>query len=173
MEMKAERFIAAPQDQVWAALNDPAVLKACLPGCDSVERLSDTEMKASAQVRLGPVSARFTGRVSLSDINPPTSCIMRGEGQGGAAGFAKGEAQVRLTAQGDGTALSYTVKAQIGGKLAQIGSRLIDAGAKTMADQFFRCFAERLEQPAASEAPRPSGWARLVAWLKGLFARRA
>ena len=172
MDMKAERFIAAPQARVWAALNDPAILKACLPGCESVERLSDTEMKATAQVRLGPVSAKFAGRVTLSEIDPPHGCTIRGEGQGGAAGFAKGEAQIRLAPKDGGTTLSYTVKAQVGGKLAQIGARLIDAGAKTMADQFFAAFARQLEQPAGPDAPPPSLWTRIVAFVQGLFAPR-
>ena len=171
MEMKADRFIAAPQDRVWAALNDPATLQACLPGCESVERISDSEMKATAQVKLGPVSAKFAGRVTLSDIDPPHGCVIRGEGQGGAAGFAKGEARVQLAPRDGGTLLSYAVKAQIGGKLAQIGSRLIDVGAKTMADQFFRCFAERLEKPAVTEIPSQSLWARILGALKRLFTR--
>jgi carbon monoxide dehydrogenase subunit G len=139
---------------VWEALNDPEVLKASIPGCDSLEKLSDTQMKATAGVKLGPISARFTGNVTLSDIDPPNSYRISGEGQGGVAGFAKGGAMVTLTDDAADTLLSYTVNAQVGGKLAQLGARLIDASAKQMADAFFDRFSKQVQAmaPAAMEA---------------------
>jgi carbon monoxide dehydrogenase subunit G len=156
MEMTGERLIMAPQMEVWAALNDPATLKDCIIGCDSIEKLSDTHMVATASIKLGPVSARFSGKLQLSDMNPPDGYTITGEATGGAAGFAKGGAVVRLATQSGATLLSYTVSAQVGGKIAQVGGRLIDATAKSMADQFFRKFAERLESPPAP-IPSPDG----------------
>jgi len=153
MNMTGERFIAAPRVAVWAALNDPEVLKACIPGCESLEKLSDTQMKAVAGIKLGPVSAKFQGQVTLSDLDPPNGYRISGEGKGGPAGFAKGGAEVRLIDQDAGTLLSYTVDAQVGGKIAQVGARLIDATAKTMAEQFFKKFAAMVEKP---EAPKQS-----------------
>jgi uncharacterized protein len=147
MDMTGERLIAASRPSVWAALNDPEVLKACIPGCDSLEKTSDTQMRASASIKLGPVAAKFAGKLNLSDMDPPAGYKISGEGQGGAAGFAKGEAVVRLSERQDGTLLSYTVQAQVGGKIAQLGGRLIDATAKSMADQFFKKFAAQLEPP--------------------------
>ena len=160
MEMNAERLIAAAPEAVWAALNDPEILKACIPGCESLTRISDHEMKAVAAVKLGPVSARFSGKVLLSDINPPHGYRISGEGQGGAAGFAKGDAQVRLEQKDGGTLLTYAVRAQVGGKLAQIGARLIDAAAKSMADQFFGAFAAQVEKPVEpiETPPKRSGF---------------
>ncbi|MGC1304687.1 MAG: carbon monoxide dehydrogenase subunit G [Caulobacteraceae bacterium] len=153
MDMNGERFIAASRDAVWAGLNDPDVLRQCIPGCESVEKIADNQLKAIAAVKLGPVSAKFTGKVLLSDLDPPNGYKISGEGQGGPAGFAKGGAEVRLADQDGGTLLSYTVNAQVGGKIAQIGARLIDATAKSMAEQFFKKFAETVEPPAAPEAP--------------------
>jgi carbon monoxide dehydrogenase subunit G len=152
MNMTGERFIAAPREAVWAGLNDPEVLKACIPGCESIEMISDTQMKAVAAIKLGPVSAKFQGKVTLSDLDPPNGYKISGEGQGGPAGFAKGGAEVRLIDQAQGTLLSYTVDAQVGGKIAQIGARLIDATAKSLAEQFFKKFAAVVEKPVA-EAP--------------------
>jgi uncharacterized protein len=151
MDMNGERFIAAPRDAVWAGLNDPEVLRQCIPGCESVEKIADNQLKAVAGVKLGPVSAKFTGKVLLSDLDPPNGYKISGEGQGGPAGFAKGGAEVRLAEQNGGTLLSYTVNAQVGGKIAQIGARLIDATAKSMAEQFFKKFAETVEPPPAPE----------------------
>src|SRR5713101_6810918 len=151
MEMKGEQLIPAPQQVVWDALNDPEVLKACVPGCESIEKSGDNEYQVLMVARVGPVSAKFKGRLTLSDINPPSSYSISFEGQGGAAGFAKGSAQVRLSAEGAHTRLSYEVKANVGGKLAQIGSRLVDAAAKKVADDFFRNF----NQKAASLQPDP------------------
>lgn len=144
MDMTGEHRIAASREAVWAALNDPAILRACIPGCESLERVSPEEMTAVASVKVGPVTARFTGRVVLSNVMPPESYTITGEGKGGAAGFAKGGADVRLADLGGETALIYSVKAQVGGKLAQIGSRLIDSFARKMADDFFSAFAARV-----------------------------
>ena len=158
MDMDGERLIAAPRAAVWAALNDPEVLRACIPGCDSLEKISDTQMKAAASIKLGPVAAKFTGKLNLSDLDPPNGYNLSGEGQGGPAGFAKGGAEVRLSEAEGGTLLSYKVKAQVGGKIAQVGGRLIDATAKSMADQFFKNFAEAVATPSiAEDAPAPAG----------------
>ena len=148
MDMTGERRIQASRQTVWQALNDPAVLKASIPGCESLEKLSDTDMKATAAVKIGPISARFTGAVHLSDLDPPNAYSIGGEGQGGVAGFAKGGAKVRLQDAGEGTLLRYEVHAQVGGKLAQLGSRLIDATAKQMADSFFDRFSAQVAPPA-------------------------
>ena len=144
MEMSGEYRIAAPRAKVWAALNDPEVLKASIPGCQELDKRSDTEMAAKVVTKIGPVKATFTGGVTLSNINPPAGYTITGEGKGGVAGFAKGGADVSLTEDGDSTILRYTAKAQVGGKLAQLGARLIDATAKQMADQFFGAFAARV-----------------------------
>jgi uncharacterized protein len=153
MDMTGERRIPAPRETVWQALNDPEVLKASIPGCESLEKLSDTDMKATAAVRIGPISARFTGNVHLADIDPPNGYTISGEGQGGVAGFAKGGAKVHLDDDGLGTLLRYDVHAQVGGKIAQLGARLIDASAKQMADAFFDRFSAHLAPPAAAAAP--------------------
>jgi carbon monoxide dehydrogenase subunit G len=154
MEMAGERRIAAARDAVWAALNDPEVLKASIPGCESIEQLSPTEMKAVVKVKIGPMSAKFAGAVILSDLDPPHGYTMTGAGQGGAAGFAKGGATVRLEETEEGTLLTYAVQAQVGVKMAQIGARLIDATAKSLADQFFTRFAETIGAPP-SEPSKP------------------
>jgi carbon monoxide dehydrogenase subunit G len=153
MEMTGERQIAAPRQRVWEALNDPAVLKAAIPGCDSVERTGDDSFEAKVSVKLGPMSAKFGGKVQLTNINPPASYTISGEGQGGAMGFAKGGADVALEEVGpNATVLRYNVKAQVGGKMAQLGARLIDSTAKSMADQFFDRFAAQVAPPAPAEA---------------------
>ncbi len=149
MDMTGERRIPAPRETVWQALNDPEVLKASIPGCESLEKLSDTDMKATATVRIGPISARFAGNVHLADIDPPNGYTISGEGQGGVAGFAKGGAKVHLADDGGGTLLNYEVHAQVGGKIAQLGARLIDASAKQMADAFFDRFSAYVAPPAA------------------------
>lgn len=151
MEMSGESRIPASIDKVWAALNDPEILKASIPGCQSLEKTSDTEMTATVQAKVGPVKATFKGNVTLSNIDPPNGYTISGEGKGGVAGFAKGGADVNLTPDGDGTLLAYKVNAQVGGKLAQIGARLIDATAKQMADQFFAAFAANVAGPAAPD----------------------
>ena len=158
MDMTGEYAIPAPRSKVWDALNDPEILKQCIPGCDEVIKLSDTEMTAKVTARVGPVRAHFAGKVTLSELDPPNGYRISGEGSGGAAGFAKGGATVHLVDEGGGTRLSYTVEAHVGGKLAQIGSRLIDATARKMADDFFSHFAEIVGGPvpaAAAAAPEP------------------
>jgi uncharacterized protein len=154
MDMTGERRIPAPRQTVWQALNDPEVLKISIPGCQSLEKLDDDQMKATAAVKVGPISARFTGKVQLTDIDAPNSYRISGEGQGGVAGFAKGGANVALADDGADTLLSYQVNAQVGGKLAQLGGRLIDATAKQMADAFFDRFSQQVQamSPAAADA---------------------
>ncbi len=142
MDMSGEYVIPAPRKDVWEALNDPEILKQCIPGCESVDKTSDTEFEAKVTAKVGPVRAKFTGKVTLSDINPPNGYTISGEGSGGAAGFAKGGAKVSLSDDPEGTKLSYSVDATVGGKLAQIGSRLIDSTAKKMANDFFSTFAD-------------------------------
>jgi hypothetical protein len=154
MDMTGERRIPAPRQTVWEALNNPEVLKVSIPGCESLEKLDGDQMKATAAIKVGPISARFTGKVQLTDIDPPNGYRISGEGQGGVAGFAKGGANVALTDDGADTLLSYQVNAQVGGKLAQLGGRLIDATAKQMADAFFDRFSAQVRamSPAAETA---------------------
>jgi hypothetical protein len=152
MDMNGEYRIPAPRERVWAALNDPEILRQAIPGCESVTKTSDTDMEAAVTAAVGPVKARFKGKVTLSDINPPESYTITGEGTGGAAGFAKGSAQVSLREDGADTIMTYVVKANVGGKLAQIGSRLIDGTAKKMADEFFTRFVALSSAPAIAEA---------------------
>ena len=140
MEMTGEQIVPIPQQKTWEALNDLSVLKASIPGCESIEQTGDNEFQVTMQAKIGPVSAKFKGKMTLSDIDPPNGYSIGFEGQGGVAGFAKGEARVALSADGAQTRLAYTANAQIGGKLAQIGSRLIDGAARKMADQFFTSF---------------------------------
>jgi uncharacterized protein len=169
MEMSGEQQIALPQARVWAGLNDPEVLKASIPGCESIERVSDTEYKVAITAAVGPVKAKFNGKLLLSDVNPPTSYRLAFEGSGGAAGFGKGGAQVSLAPDGAGTRLSYVANAQVGGKLAQVGSRLIDGVAKKMANDFFQRFNEKLAGPAPAPAPAATGGGAMAtaqgAWL--------
>lgn len=146
MRMEGSRPIAAPPDLVWAALFDPGVLQRCIPGCEDVERLSATDYAARVVLKLGPVKARFAGRVALTDLEAPARCRIIGEGAGGIAGFAKGQAELVLTPAAEGTLLSYAVDAQIGGKLAQLGARIIDSTAMKLADDFFARFAEILDE---------------------------
>lgn len=142
MEMSGEYRIPAPREDVWAALNDPDVLRQTIPGAESVEKTADDEFEAAAKAKVGPVSARFKGKVKLTDIDPPNGYTISGEGNGGAAGFAKGSAKVTLTEIEGGTLLSYTVSAQVGGKLAQIGQRFIDSTAARMSEEFFDNFSK-------------------------------
>jgi len=151
MDMNGEYQIAAPRQRVWEALNDPEVLRQCIPGCEEIVKLSDVEWTAKVTAKVGPVKAKFGGKVTLSDLDPPNGYTITGEGTGGAAGFAKGGAGVKLVDAGAGTLLSYTVKAQVGGKLAQIGSRLIDGASRKLADEFFAAFAARLSAPVGAE----------------------
>lgn len=161
MEMTGEFHIPAPRERVWAGLNDPEILKQAIPGCQSIEKVSDTEFTAKVRTKVGPVSATFGGKVSLSDLDPPKAYVISGEGSGGVAGFAKGSAKVSLDEDGGAaTVLHYEVQAHVGGKLAQIGSRLIDATSRKMAADFFSRFAEAVSPPqanGAAGAPEASG----------------
>ena len=152
MEMSGERQIAASRSEVWAALNDPEVLKACIPGCQEIEKTSDTEFTAKVVQKVGPVKATFTGEVELSDIVEGESYTISGKGKGGAAGGASGGAKVTLADNDGGTLLSYVAEAKVTGKIAQLGSRLIDGFAKKMADQFFTRFQEEVEGSGEAEA---------------------
>jgi carbon monoxide dehydrogenase subunit G len=156
MDMTGEYLIAASRDKVWAALNDPDILKSCIAGCDELLRSGDNEFTARVTAKIGPVKASFGGKVTLSDIDAPNGYTITGEGQGGAAGFAKGSAKVALEPQDGGktTLLKYTAGAQIGGKLAQIGSRLVEGSAKKMADEFFAAFTEKVQVATPLEAPQ-------------------
>ncbi|HJM48927.1 MAG TPA: carbon monoxide dehydrogenase subunit G [Alphaproteobacteria bacterium] len=186
MEMTGEHRIPAPRQQVWEALNDAQVLAACIPNCQAVEKLSETEFKATVSLKVGPVRAKFGGKITLSELDPPASFSINGEGQGGPAGFAKGGAQVTLDAEEDNstTVLRYRAQANVGGKLAQIGSRLVDTAAKQIAGQFFEAFVAHMtaaaetaalaaaEQPAASPPPpaaEPAGLPPVV-WVASLIA---
>ena len=153
MDLTGDYRIAAPREAVWAALNDPEVLKACSPGCEDLTKTSDTEFSARVVAKIGPVKAGFGGKVTLSEIDPPNGYTITGEGQGGAAGFAKGGAKVTLESveSGAATILHYKVDAQIGGKLAQIGSRLVEGSARKLADEFFAAFAAQATRDAAAE----------------------
>ncbi len=175
MDMTGEFRIPAPRERVWEALNDPDILKQAVPGCTEMAKTSDTTLEAKVTAKVGPVKANFSGVVTLSEIDPPAGYTISGEGKGGAAGFAKGGAKVTLETDGDGTLLKYTVNATVGGKLAQIGSRLIDATAKKMAADFFSRFAELIAgvpEAAVSLAPVPAGeretGLRPAVWVGGI-----
>ncbi|MGF1630298.1 MAG: carbon monoxide dehydrogenase subunit G [Kiloniellaceae bacterium] len=184
MDMTGSERIAAPRERVYQALNDPEILKAAIPGCESIDQTSATEMTATVVTRVGPVKAKFQGAVTLSDLDPPKGYTISGEGKGGPAGFARGGAKVRLEEDGQGTILHYEVKADVGGKLAQLGSRLIDSTARKLSGEFFSRFAALVAVPAEAApaavsvpvvstpvAPVPAGSAaggRL--WIWGLAA---
>jgi uncharacterized protein len=148
MEMTGNQLIHASQADTWKALNDPEILKACIPGCETIDRTSENEYVVQMTARVGPVSAKFKGKMALSNIKPTESYSISFEGQGGVAGFAKGGADVNLTTEGHDTRLAYKVKANVGGKLAQIGSRLVDAAANKVATDFFVAFNEKVGKPA-------------------------
>jgi carbon monoxide dehydrogenase subunit G len=161
MQMNGSERIQASKEAVWAALNDVDVLKQCIPGCESLEKMSATEMTAKVVLKIGPIKASFAGRVQLSDLDPPNGYRISGEGSGGVAGFAKGGATVRLEAESESvTVLNYAVDAQVGGKVAQLGSRLIDATAKKLAGEFFVRFATIVAPPAPTEpaVEQKAGW---------------
>ncbi len=149
MELQGERLIPASQDKTWAALNDPEILKACITGCESLERSGDDAYAALVAVKVGPVSARFKGHLKLLNVQAPNGYTLHFDGQGGVAGFGKGSADVTLSPEGGQTRLKYAAKAQVGGKLAQVGSRLVDAAAAKVAEDFFKAFEARLAPPAA------------------------
>ncbi len=155
MELKGEYRIPAPRERVWAMLNDPNVLRECIPGCESLEGSAAEGFAARVTTKVGPVKATFNGQVTLSNVNPPESYTISGEGKGGVAGFAKGGADVHLAEDGAGTLLTYAVNAQVGGKLAQLGSRLIDSTSKKLADQFFSSFAAKAGGGAPAEGESP------------------
>ncbi len=153
MKLEDQQNINASREQVFAGLNDPEILKQCIPGCDTLEKLSDTEMTATLTLKVGPVKAKFNGQVTLSNLNPPESYTISGKGKAGPAGHAKGGADVRLQEEADGsTMLIYSVNADVGGKIAQLGSRLIDSTAKKLAAQFFEKFAELVATEAPTDA---------------------
>lgn len=154
MEFSGRYVIPAAPETVWAALNDPEVLKACINGCERMEKTDPSHFAAAVTLKIGPVKATFNGKVALEEMDPPHRCVLRGEGQGGVAGFAKGEAEILLSPDGEGTALAYTAKASIGGKLAQIGQRLIDGAAKQIADDFFARFANLVGTTPGSILPQ-------------------
>lgn len=175
MQMTDSQRIPAPREKVWAALNDPAVLQACIPGCDSLEISAPNEMTAKVTLKVGPVKASFGGKVTLSEIDAPNGYRISGEGSGGVAGFAKGGATVRLESDGpEATILHYAAEAQIGGKLAQLGSRLIDSTAQKLAGDFFASFATALA-PAPATAPEadatPTGEGEKKSWFKNIFGK--
>lgn len=163
MDMNGSQRIEASREAVYAGLNNVDVLRQCIPGCDSIEKLSDTEMAAKVTLKIGPVKASFTGKVTLSDLDPPNGYTISGEGSGGIAGFAKGGAKVTLEPDGEATILHYTVTADIGGKIAQLGSRLIDGTAKKLAGDFFSKFSEIVGGGPVEPEPQPEetekkGW---------------
>jgi hypothetical protein len=151
MEMTGEQLVPLPQQETWNALNDPVVLKDCVPGCESMELKGENEYEVVLVAKVGPVSAKFGGKMTVTESDPPRSYTLNFEGQGGAAGFAKGQASVRLTPQDGGTLLAYTAKANIGGKLAQVGSRLVDGVAKKLAGEFFVAFTRRVSNEKLNE----------------------
>ena len=172
MDMNGSQRIEASREKVYAALNDVDVLKQCIPGCESVDKISDSEMTARVTLRVGPVKASFSGKVLLSDFDPPNGYTITGEGTGGMAGFAKGSAMVRLEADGDATILHYTVKADVGGKLAQLGGRLIDATATKLAGEFFEKFGS-IVGPTAVPEKEPAdkkGWLGKIAGALSVIA---
>ena len=176
MDLTGEYVIPAPRARVWLALNDAETLKRCIPGCQEIEKLSDTEMTAKVTLSVGPVRASFIGKVTLSDVDPPNGYRIAGEGQGGVAGFGKGSAVVRLTDADGGTRLDYTADASVGGKLAQIGSRLVEATARKLADEFFGRFAAEFAAPAAADAPAAAAGVHVpgrlapTVWIPALIA---
>jgi carbon monoxide dehydrogenase subunit G len=156
MNLQGERLIPAPVELTWAALNDPDTLKACIAGCESIERTGENEFVAVTAVRIGPVNARFKGRLQLTDIEPLSAYTIRFDGQGGVAGFGRGSARVTLLPDAVGTRLSYVSEAQVGGKLAQVGSRLVDSAAAKIAEDFFRAFEARVGMPTTVEVAIPA-----------------
>ena len=184
MDMSGEYTIPAPREKVWEALNDPEVLKQCIDGCQSLEKTSDTEFQAKVTAKVGPVKATFNGKVNLSDIDPPNGYTISGEGQGGVAGFAKGGAQVRLSGEGNETVLNYEANAEVGGKLASVGSRLVLGVAKKTADDFFSKFTDivggggeaaeasaeadaAVPEPASAPVEQPKAGVSPAVWVVG------
>ncbi len=188
MEMSGEELIEVPQQRVWEALNDPDILRRCITGCDTVERISGEEFKVVLTAAIGPVKAKFSGKLLLRDVVPPESYTLSFEGSGGVAGFGKGSAHVRLSPEGASTRLSYEAKAQVGGKLAQVGSRLIDGVSRKMAEEFFAKFKATVSEPgpaaqaeptagdavaASVQSPLPTPAAAIPAWIWVVIALAA
>jgi uncharacterized protein len=171
MDMKGSRLVPTDVDTTWRALNDPEILRVCIPGCESIDRVSDTEYRLAMTARVGPVSAKFSGRLLLADLVAPQSYTLRFEGQGGAAGFANGTARVALAPVESGTRIDYAVNAQVGGKLAQIGSRLIDGAAAKLAGDFFARFVEQAGGGARLAAEKAAGPADVAAALRTMRIR--
>ena len=172
MEMQGNRLLAISQQQAWDALNNPEVLKTCIAGCDKVERTAENEFTVGVSIKIGPVAAKFSGKISLADMLPPQSYTLSFEGQGGPAGFGKGSAKVQLTPVTGGTELNYSVQASVGGKIAQLGQRLIDGAAKSLAEDYIRRFDEALQaqyprsEVAAAEAtPAPASTPSTPTWI--------
>lgn len=163
MKLTGENKINASPEEVWRALNDPEILKKCIPGCDTLDKLSETAFKATVTTKIGPVQAKFNGEVELQDLDPPNGYTISGKGSGGVAGNARGAAKVKLEKEGDGTKLSYDVDAQVTGKLAQLGSRLIDSTAKMLAGQFFNKFEQLVSKPAEAAPAAPVATAEAAA----------
>ena len=180
MEMNGEHKINAKIQKVWEALNNPEILFKTIPGCETIEKVSENELTATVKAKIGPVSAKFKGKVTLSEINPPNSYTISGEGQGGAAGFGKGSAKVSLKENAEFTILSYSANAQVGGKLAQIGARLVDGAAKKIANEFFTNFANEMSPTVQEKSEKtevnsdtlstekPNGF-RPFTWVSGLI----
>lgn len=156
MDMQGNRQLAATQEQAWAALNNPDILKACIPGCEKFELTEENNYNVGVALRIGPVAAKFSGTVKLMDIQPPHAYALQFEAQGGVAGFGKGESKVTLTPNAEGCELSYTVHSKVGGKIAQLGQRLIDGAAKSLAEDFFKRFEEELQKRNETQAPSDS-----------------
>lgn len=169
MKLNGTQIIPASRERVWEGLNDPVILQQCIPGCSKIEVLSPTEFKATVTIAVGPVKANFAGEVTLSDLNPPESYRISGKGNGGFVGFATGGADIRLTAlSANETQMDYDVDAQIGGKLAMLGSRLIDSTATSLADKFFTKFGTLITDEAASSKPKPKAPAKKAAQKKAV-----
>jgi carbon monoxide dehydrogenase subunit G len=172
MELQGDRLIPAPLDKTWAALNDPDTLKACIAGCESLERTGEDAFAAVVAVKVGPVSARFKGNLKMTNVVAPTSYTINFDGQGGVAGFGKGSADVALSTEGAQTRLKYNARAQVGGKMAQVGSRLIDAAASKVAEDFFKAFEAHLRpaelaEAAPATAPAGAGGSKMLWWVVG------
>ena len=178
MELAGERLIPADIDRTWGALNDPDTLKACIPGCESVTRTGDNSFESVVAVKIGPVNARFKGRLQMTNVDAPRAYTINFDGQGGAAGFGKGSADVKLEPEGESTRLRFDAKAQVGGKMAQIGSRLVDATAQKLTEQFFSAFEAHLrpagtEAAAVAQAGPPPGKTSIGWWVAAALVAAA
>ena len=176
MDITGERRLIAPRDAVWRALNDPEVLRECIPGCQKLEQISATVVEATIAAQIGPVKAPFASRIELKDLDPPRGYTLVGEGKSAAAGFGRGEARVTLEEDGGITTLRYVAELKVGGKLAQVGARLVEGATRQLADQFFTKFAARFEQPPGAAAPAAPGAGRrhlILVWVLVILAGMA